>query len=163
MDETRYDLDNYEYISKALWDLVNSYPDLGNMAITFAQVSEEKGISFIPTSGAVIVQENTDITGHTEQRCIYPFTIIRKASGLSESAKVRAKEWLDSLGRWLERQPVTISGGTVQLSEYPTLTGNREILKIERTQPSYLREVGNDNVETWVVSLQATYRNEFER
>lgn len=162
-ENTRYDLDNYELISKALWDLVNTFPNLGNTAITFAQIDEEKGITFIPISGAVILSEQTDIIGHTVQECIYPFQIIRKASGLSEKAKLNAKEWLDTLGKWLEQQPITSNGETVQLQSYPELTGDKEIKKIERTQPAYLQTVGDNNVETWVISLQARYRNEFDR
>lgn len=162
-ENTRYDLDNYELISKALWDLMNDYPDLGSTAITFAQIDEEKGITFMPISGAVILSEQTDITGHTVQECIYPFQIIRKASGLSERAKLNAKEWLDTLGKWLERQPIVIGNNGYQLTEYPTLTGDKEIKKIERTQPAYLQTVSDSNVETWVISLQATYRNEFDR
>lgn len=163
MPETRYDLNNYEYISKALWDLVNDYPDLGNDAISFAEVDEENGTAFIPTSGAVILSEVNDITGHTTQDCVYPFSIITKAGGLSERLKLNVKEWLDNIGRWLEKQPIVVGNNGYQMEEYPTLTGDRKILKIERTQPSYLAEVGEDNVETWVISLQATYRVEFDR
>ena len=162
-DEVRYDLDNYEYISKALRDLVNSYPRLGSDAISFSEVDEEEGTAFIPTSGAVIVREVNDITGHTEQDCVYPFTIITKAGGLSERNKLNTKEWLDTLGRWLERQPITDGNSVYQMESYPTLTGDRKIKKIERTQPSYLSEVTEDNVETWAISLQATYTVEFDR
>ena len=162
MGDVRLDLDGYEYVSRALWDLVNNYPDLTD-TIAFAEVDADYGKTFIPTSGAVIINEVNDITGHTSQDCLYPFTIMYKAGGLSESRKGNVKEWLDNLGRWLERQPVVIRGKVEQMESYPPLTGNREIKKIERTQPSYLQEVGEDNVETWVISLQATYRNEFDR
>lgn len=161
-DTVRYDIDGYEYVTRALWDLVNNYPDLDD-TIVFAEVDSEYGKAFIPTSGAVILTETNDITGHTTQDCLYPFTIMYKAGGLSESRKVNVKEWLDNLGRWLERQPVTIRGVQHQMESYPTLKGNREIRKIERTQPSFLSEVGEDNVETWIIALQATYRNEFDR
>ena len=160
----KYDLDGYEYVSRALWDLVNEYPDLETgETISFADIDVETGIAFIPTSGAVIVSELNDVTGQTTQDCLYPFTIMYKAGGLSENRKLNVKEWLESLGKWLERQPITISGTEYQMEQYPTLTGNREIRKIERTQPSFLSEVGEDNVETWIIALQATYRNEFNR
>lgn len=162
-ENVRYDLDNYKYISKALWDLVNTYPDLGNEAFSFAEVDSEEGNAFIPTSGAVIINEINDVTGHTIQECVYPFTLVSRAGGLSENNKLKIKEWLDSLGKWLERQPVTVGNNVYQIETYPELTGDREIKKIERTQPCYLSEVGEDNVETWVISLQATYRNEFDR
>lgn len=163
MADVRYDLDSYKLVSKALWDLVNEFPDLGNDAIAFAEVDADSGRALIPTSGAVILNEINDVTGHTTQDCLYPFTIIMKAGKLSENRKVNVKEWLDNLGRWLERQPISVGNNVYQLTEYPTLTGNREFKKIERTQPSYLSEVTENNVETWVISLQATYRNEFDR
>ncbi len=163
MSDVRYDLDSYDHVTKALWDLVNQYPDIGNKAISFADVDGDNGRAFIPTSGAVILNEVDDITGHVEQKCVYPFTIVYKAGGLSERLKINVKEWLDNLGRWLEQAPVNVNNNTYQLTTYPTLTGDREFIKIERTQPAFLSEVGEDNVETWLISLQAIYRNEFDR
>ena len=162
MDEVRYDLDSYDVVSKALWDLVNAYPDLDE-AISFAGVDSEEGTAFIPTSGAVILDDNTDVTGHTTQLCVYPFTLVTKAGGLSEKHKLNVKEWLDNIGRWLEQQTITVNGTSYKLEKYPELTGDREFKRIERTQPSFLSEVAEDNVETWVITMQAQYRNEFDR
>ena len=162
MDEVRYDLDSYDVVSKALWDLVNTYPDLDE-AITFAEIDKEGGTAFIPTSGGVILTETNDVTGHTTQICVYPFTLMTKGGGLSQKNKLNVKEWLDNMGRWLEKQPITINGQTYKLESYPTLTGDREFKRIERTQPSFLSEVAEDNTETWIITMQATYRNEFDR
>lgn len=161
-EEKRYDVDGYETVSKALWDLVNEYPALNGEEFYFASVEEDAGKSFIPVAGAIIESETRDVTEHVTQTCVYPFMLLYKAAGLSENNKVSVKEWLDTIGRWLEKQTVTINGKSEKIAEYPTLTGNRTIKNIERTSPSYLSEVNNDNVETWCISLQVKYVNEFD-
>lgn len=163
-EQVKYDVDGYELVTKALWDLLNQYPALADGdEFLFAEVDQATGKAFIPTSGAAITTEIADVTDHVEQTCMYPFMIITKAAGLSENNKVKVKEWLDNLGRWLELQTVTINNKSVKLGSYPTLTGTRKFKNITRTGPSYLQDVSNDNVEQWVISLEATYTNEFDK
>ena len=164
MDEAvRYDTDGFKDVTRALLSLVQEYPALDGDEITFAEVDANSGISFIPSAGAAIIREVADVTGHVSQDCVYPFNVLYKASGLSESRKINTKEFLDDLGRWLGRQPIEIDEEFYQLTEYPTLPQNRELKNIQVTTPSFLSEVTESNVETWLITMQATYKNEFDR
>lgn len=155
------DVQGEEVITNALVTLVNQYPKLGSDTIKFGELSEDGGIAFFPMSGAVIERDATDILGNHEQVCNYPFFIYYKVSGLTGSRKVSVKEWLDDLGRWLEKQPITVGGATSVLSEYPALSGNRKFLTVRRTTPATLDSVGAGQEESWAIRLVARYQNNF--
>lgn len=160
--EIVYDIEGYEILTTALMSLINQYPDLGE-DLTFNSMSEDEGITMYPTAGAVVISERTDVTGTTEQKCNYPFMVIYRASGLNERNRIRIKEMLDTLGKWLEKQPVTINESPSKLESYPPLTGGREITLIKRTSPAYLYDQKENRTEEWSISLQAEYLYTFER
>lgn len=156
-----YDVDGFDVVTAALRELLNSYPGLASGEdIAFASLGEQSGFAMFPTTGAVIEQERRFITGDTEQMCLYPFTLVRRAYGLSENAKSNVKEYLDSIGRWLEKQTVTISGKSERLSSYPALTGSRRFTAIARQTPAYLESVEESGSENWVIAITARYINE---
>lgn len=162
--KVRYDIDGAEEITGMLRTLLNQFPGLvPGEEILFSTLGEDSGISMFPISGAVIETEKPDITGHVTQVCQYPFYLIYRAAGLSEDRKASLKEWMDSLGKWLERQPVIIDGTTHTLPQYPALTGSRKILSIDRQSPAYLDSVNENNSENWAVYLTVRYQNEFDR
>ena len=163
--KTAIDIDGSEAVTTALLDLLNSFPGLKQgEKILFSTVPDDGGIGFFPTSGAVYLQNNEDITGHVKQVCQYPFSVVYRAGAKTESQRLRIKEFLDTLGKWLERQPVTVNGVKSQLTEYPALkSGNREIQSISRTNPAHLNEAYQDGMEDWVISGALNYRNEFDK
>lgn len=162
--QVRYDIDGYDIVTTALRELINQYPGLSSGdEITFSVLGEDSGKAMFPVSGAIIETEKESITGHVNQVCLYPFYVIYRAGGLSENRKAAVKEWLDTLGKWLEMQPVTINGENCTLSEYPPLTGNREFLSIDRQTPAYLDSVNDNKSENWAIYISARYRNEFDR
>lgn len=159
-----YDIDGYDVLTNALVDLVNLFPGLDKGdAIRFTFLDADGGKAFFASSGAVVMSKRESITGHVEQECSYPFSVIYRASGLSETRRARVKEWLDTLGRWLERQPVSIAGTEHKLTEYPALTGTRQFKEIARTTPAFLYEVHDNQAEDWMISIDARYKNEFYR
>lgn len=158
----KYDLDGFDIVTLALLELLNQYPGLTD-EITFSSMDENYGKTMVPVSGSVVETEREGITGHVAQKCLYPFNIIYRDKDVSESRKIRIKEWLDNLGRWLERQEVTINGTVYKLSSYPKLTGDRKILSITRQTPAYLDNVKEDATEDWIISLSARYQNEFDK
>ena len=162
--EVRYDISGYEAVTEAIRELINTYPGLeSGEEIKFSVLSENEGKAMFPVSGGVIVEENESITGHVTQICQYPFFVTYRASGLSENNKASVKEWLDTFGKWLEKQPVIINSTTYNITDYPALTGNRKFVKIERTSPAYLDTISENKAETWVMQLSAKYQTEFER
>lgn len=156
MDRIKYEVEP-EIITNALMVLLNQYPALDeNEKIVFNELGADHGISMIPTSGAVIVSSFKDILGHTTQNCQYPFIVAYRTGSLREKQKRNVKEWLDRLGRWLEKQPVFS-----YTLEYPTLSENRRFTEIVRTSPATLTDLGDNGVEQWSIGITARYINEF--
>lgn len=150
--QIRYDLDGYEVITTALVELINQFPRLADGdKIEFSTLEAESGKAMFPISGAIIETEDKDILGNVSQVCLYPFFVVYRASGLSESRKAAVKEWLDDLGRWLE-----------QLQQYPELSGSRRFLSIDRQTPAYLDTV-NEQTEDWTIYITARYSNNFKK
>lgn len=159
-----YDIDGYDVMTDAILALLNQYPALDDGDyFTFSTLSEESGKAMFPITGGVVESSKEDITGHVTQVCLYPFYIVYRESGLSEQNKARVKEWLDNLGKWLEKKKVMISGTEYRLSEYPVLTGNRKFLEISRQSPGYLDNISENKAEDWAISISARYQYEFDK
>lgn len=162
--KVKYDVDGYEVVTSAIMDLLNSYPGLlPDEKIKFSTVEKDSGITCYPVSGAVIALEKKYVTGTVDQLCNYPFYILYRTAIDAGNVKADIKEFLDGLGKWLEKQPVTIYGKIYTLEEYPELTEGRKIEEITRLTPSYLDNVSENNVQDWVISLSLKYRNKFKR
>ena len=163
--KTVIDVEGSEAVSSVLLTLLNSFPGLSaRQSVLFSTLSETSGIGFFPTTGAALLSDVEDITGHVKQVCLYPFSVVYRAAPKTEAQRLRIKEFLDALGKWLERQPVILNGTEYQLAEYPALSsGNRIIKSISRTSPAYLNNAYQDNVEDWLIALRLTYENEFNR
>ena len=159
-----YDIDGYEAITPALMDLLNQFPGLmAGEKISFSTIDGETGIGMYPVSGAVVEQQRRSVTGMIEEVCLYPFFVVYKAGGLSESRKAEIKESLDNLGKWLERKEITLAGDRkYKLTDYPKLTGERTILTISRQTPAYLNNTDEDMGEAWEIYLSVRYRNKYK-
>lgn len=157
-----YDVDGYDVITEALKTLLNMYPALtSGQQIKFNTLDENSGISMFPLSGSIIERKTKDILGRTTEICQYPFYVIARYGHLNETRKINMKEWLDNLGRWLEKQPVKINGSEQKLEEYPQLSQNRRFIEIRRTTPAALNAVNNNNTEDWAISIVARYENQY--
>lgn len=163
--KTVIDIDGSEAVSAVLQKLLNEFPGLApQQRVQFATLEDSGGVGFFPSTGAAIEKEDEDICGHVSQRCLYPFGVVYRAAPRSETQRLRIKEFLDAMGKWLERQPVKINGKEEQLAAYPELSsGNRVIKSISRTTPAYLSYANDDGVEEWTLGLRLTYENEFDR
>lgn len=157
------DIDGTEIVSTALLKLLNQFPGLDRKEIKFSTLSDTAGMGFFPTSGAVLLSNTEDVTGHVKQVCLYPFTIVYRAAPKTEAQKLRIKETLDTLGKWLEQQPVTIAGTVYQLTEYPALEQGRVIKSISRTNAGHLTATYNDHVEDWAIAATLRYESEFDK
>ena len=158
-----YDIDGYDVITDALLNLINQYPALDGSEIKFSTLGSESGKAMFPISGAVVESEKENIIGHVTKVCLYPFYIIYRESGLSEQNRAKVKEWLDNIGKWLEKSEITVKDKKYQLTEYPTLTGERKFLGISRQTPSYLNEATENMTEDWAISISARYQYEYDK
>lgn len=159
-----YDVDGYEALTPAIMDLLNQYPGLtAGDSFTFSKLSETGGKAMFPNTGAIIERQRISIIGKVYQECVYPFYVYYRAAGLSEGRRVDVKEWLDNVGRWLERQPIKIDDTFYTLESYPELTQNRKIIYFQRQSPAFLNDISEDKVEDWAISISLRYSNEFRR
>lgn len=156
-----YDTGGYDVISKALSAILNLFPGLmAGEKIGFADLKQDSGIAFYPTSGAIVesvdggTYEDGDVTGHVDATCLYPFTVVFRAAPRTGNQKIGIKERLDALGVWLE-----------QLTEYPEITDEEgyTIRSVSRQTPAYISSVSEDGVEDWEISIVLKYRHEFDR
>ena len=158
------DVDGADAVSNILITLLNDFPGLGGKEILFSTLSETSGVGFFPTSGAAVLSSTEDVVGHIKQVCLYPFNIVYRAAPKTEAQKIRIKEFLDGIGKWLELQPVTIDDTQYKLTGYPALSsGNRVIKSVNRTNPGHLSASYADGIEDWVISATLRYENEFDK
>lgn len=158
------DVDGSDVMSKILLDLLNGYPALGGRTVAFSTLGDTSGLAFFPSSGAAILSDTEDVTGHVTQICLYPFTIVFRAAPKSEIQRLKIKEFLDTVGKWMEQQPVTINGETICLTDYPDLsTEGREIKSIRRTNPAHLAATYQDGIEDWTLAASLRYENNFDK
>lgn len=162
--QVRFDVDGSEIVSKVLLELLNKCPALCGKKIAFSTLGEDEGLGFFPSVGAAITSETETITGDVHQVCAYPFDVVLRCAPKTEAARIRCKELLDAIGRWLERQSITVNGEMHTMDAYPALTeGNRKIRAISRTSPSHLNAVYQNGVEDWLFSGSLRYENNFCR
>lgn len=105
------DATGYEVLTKAVAELLNSYPLLNGDVITFEKL-EESGIAFSASSGALVMSEIRDVVGGVFQNCQFPFFIVYRTSG----NKVKAQTFLDEIGKWICKEP---NGKDIATAVYP--------------------------------------------
>lgn len=162
--EVLYDIDSFDVVTSAILDLINQFPGLADGDdITFAVLGEDGGKAMFPVSGAVIETEKKSVTGQITQVCLYPFYVVYRAKALSEGRKAGVKEWLDNLGKWLEKQEIIINDTEYRIMDYPALTGRRKFLSIARQTSGYLDSVNDNKSENWAIYISARYENKFHK
>ena len=158
----KFDVEGSEAVSTVLLKLINDFPGKTER-IAFSSLSETSGISLFPTAGSAVLYEETDICGHVTQICQYPFSVVYRCSPSTEQMRIKIKEFLDLLGKWLEKQNVIVDGKTYKLEEYPALlAGNRIIQSISRTNVAHLAAAYQDGTEDWSFSATLKYKNEYD-
>lgn len=153
------DIQGEQSITNALIGLLDSCPFLDE--VTFASLNDT-GLAIYPTGSPVVQTERRSITGHITQRCSYDIGLVSREYGENESRKISTKDLLDNVGAWLELQPVTIDGTTYLLDAYPTLTGQRQIKRIERTSSAAIEAATEDGGTVWSIAVRLSYSNEYD-
>lgn len=150
----------YDILKDAVLTLLNQFPGLDGREITFSGLTEDGGISMEPDSGALIYAEKKDIIGGVHRECQFPFFVVYRSGASNPFLKMGTVEFLDTLGAWVCREPVTIDGAEHQLTEYPTLTGDRSITNVTRFN-SYALEPNQNKTQDWIIPITVHYKHEF--
>ena len=130
------------------------------LSIGFASVLV--GIIFFLISRNLASKTSHSVTGKITEVCYYPFSLIYRDSGMNEKRKSVVSELLDSIGKWLEKKEIVVDNEIYKLENYPTLTGDREFLEINRQTTSYLANTYEDRSEDWKIRITARYKNEYK-
>lgn len=156
------DPDGYKILTDAMKDLLNQYPGLekGDV-IKFEELEKNGGKAFFNDNGALVFSENEDICGVMHQICQYPLFVVYRTASLYERHKLNVQEFLDSLGKWICREPVTINDVDTRLITFPELSYGRVIKRITRGN-SYGTEPQDTGVQDWVLPLTVRYEYNYE-
>ena len=155
------DASGYELLTTAVRDLLMKYPGLDDDTIYFEELGEEAGIAFSADAGALIMSEKRDITDHIQQNCQFPFFIIYRTAATREYEKLRVQEFLDTLGKWICKEPAVINGEVLQRPVYPVLSEGRKITRITRSN-SYALTPNENNTQDWLLPVTVQYTHEFD-
>lgn len=156
------DSTGYDVLTEAIKKLLNQYPGLDGEIITFEDLDGDSGIIFSADNGALVYSEKESVTAHVRQICRYPFYIVYRVCSNSEWVKMTAQTFLDGIGKWICKEPVTINGIAYKLTSYPKLSEGRIIKKITRDN-SYGLDPNKNGVQDWVLPVTVEYENEFDR
>lgn len=155
------DATGYELLTRAVKDLLNQYPGLGGQKIVFEELGEESGIAFSADAGALVMSERRSITDHVVQTCQFPFLVIYRTSATREFQKLNVSTFLDSLGKWICKEPVEINGMEHRLFSYPALSSGRKITRITRNN-AYGTVPNENGSQDWILPVSVQYTNEFD-
>ena len=161
-DPIGVDATGYEVLTKAVSELLNDYPGLNGRTINFEELTETGGIAFSADNGALVMTEIEDVTGHVTQTCAYPFFVVYRSASTRSDQKVRIQTFMDSLGKWICKEPAVVNGEEITLDEYPELANGRVIKKVTRNN-SYGIDPTEKGVQDWLLPVTVEYSNEFDR
>lgn len=155
------DATGYELLTNAIKNLLNQFPGLNGQKISFEALGEEDGIAFSADAGALVMSELRSITDHISQTCQYPFFVIYRTTATREFQKINVAAFLDSLGKWLCKEPVEINGESHRLDSYPSLSDGRRITRITRDN-TYGLEPNENKTQDWMLPVSVQYNYEFD-
>ena len=155
------DSSGFDLLTKAVKDLLNQFPGLSGQRIYFEELGEESGIAFSADAGALVMSERRSITDYIRQECQFPFLVIYRTSASREFQKLNVANFLDSLGKWLCKEPVEIGEEVHRLFAYPELSSGRKIVKVTRNNV-YGTTPNENGSQDWILPVSIQYTNECE-
>lgn len=155
------DATGYELLAKAIKALLNEFPGLKGQKILFEELGEDAGIAFSADAGALIMAERISITDHVTQTCQFPFLVIYRTTATREFQKLNVSEFLDTLGKWICKEPVEIDGDFYRLLSYPSISDGRKITRITRNN-AYGTVPNENKSQDWILPVTVQYYYEFD-
>ena len=157
------DATGYDLLTNAVKALLNQFPGLyEGEKIKFEELGESDGIAFSADNGALVMSERITITGKVIQNCQYLFYVVYRSASNRESYKIDVQSFLDTLGKWICREWVSINDENIRLAGYPDLTNGRKVKRVTRTN-SYGLQPREDGVQDWLLPCTIEYTNEYYR
>ena len=160
-DPIGIDHEGYEVMTKAVSELLNSFPGLDGRIVRFEELDNNSGIAFSADNGALVMSERRDITDHIKQTCAFPFFLVYRSASTRAAQKVAIQTFFDSIGKWICNEPAEVNGQEIRLESYPELASGRKITKVTRNN-SYGIEPDAKGVQDWLLPVTVEYTNEFD-
>ena len=151
----------YELLTKAMRDLLNDFPGLNGQRILFEEIEEDSGLAFSADAGALVMAEKKSITDHVTQDCQFPILIIYRTAATREFQKLNVSAFLETLGKWICKEPVEIDGETYKLLGYPKISDGRKITRITRNN-AYGTVPNENKTQDWILPVSVRYTYEFD-
>ena len=155
------DATGFEMLTKAVRDLLQSYPGLGRREILFEELDESGGLIFSADGGALVITERRSITDHITQTCQYPFLVVYRTAASTEREKLNIQTFFENLGKWLCMEKVVLDGAEQRLTSYPKLTDGRQITRVTRSN-SYGAAPNENKTQDWILPVTVQYTYEFD-
>lgn len=155
-----FDNDAYDVMSKAILALFAKFGELIGEEILFEELNENSGYAFQGAGGAEVITRDKFITGKIKDSCQYPIVFIRRTASVKEKQKLQVDTFLDTLGKWVCMEEVTINGKSYRLKEYPKLTNGRTITEVRRNN-SVSKDPNPNGVQDWGLPLYIYYTHEY--
>lgn len=155
------DAAGYELLTKAVKDLLNQFPGLNGQRILFEELEEETGIAFSADAGALVMAERQSITDHVTQTCQFPILVVYRTSATREFQKLSVSAFLETLGKWICKEPVEIDGEIYKLLQYPEISDGRKITRISRNN-AYGTVPNENKSQDWILPVTIQYTYEFD-
>ena len=150
-NNVRIDVQDGESFTLLLLDTLNKYPELAEgEKVIFGDPTHNAGLAMYPISGALVLSETQDVLGMIDSVRQYPFTIVYKVAQGSANLAISIKDFLDNMGKWLERQDLS-----TQVSEEITIND------IKRQTVAALDSVEENGVQNWTVSISLSYTKRY--
>lgn len=155
------DATGYELLTKAIRALLNQFPGLNGQEILFEELDENAGIAFSADAGALVMAERRSITDHITQECQFPFLVVYRTTTTREFQKLNVSAFLETLGKWMCKEPVEIDEEVYRLSSYPEISDGRKITRITRNN-SYGTVPNENKSQDWILPVSVQYTYEFD-
>jgi hypothetical protein len=91
----------------------------------------------------------------------FPFLLIYRTNATREFEKLNVSAFLDSIGKWLCKEPVEIQGVMHRLTVYPTISDGRKITRITRNN-SYGTVPNENKSQDWILPVSVQYTYEYD-
>ena len=157
----KYDASGYEVLTKAVSELLNQYPGLDGRIVSFEELGDTEGIAFSADNGGLVLSEKRYITDHIEEKCQYPFFVVYRTAATRAAQKINVVSFLETFGKWICKETVTIGGTQYRLNAYPELSDGRKITKVTRNN-AYGTEPQQNGVQDWLLPVSVEYTHEYD-
>lgn len=132
-----------QLIAKIFLDIINDCPNIPNgLTIQYSNLDDKESMCLVPSAKAIYTKQW--INGSYEAQ--FPAYLVYRVRPSDTLKRLEAQKNVDMIGEYLENM------------DYPSIDGNRKIVKIERLSNSELAYRDESGIEDWQLSLNLIYK-----